>query len=179
MKALALFGFGFSYYYPVISRSYCLIPLFAFMMACFYPARREKPLRYGLAIALMVQTHVIMLGMAATASLVWLAEALAGYRRDRRRRPRTVNDILIREQAQLPVRPHQAVVPGKPHAPLGKAVAADPASLMGILPVFIPVALIHHNGVRLKVHPLRQGFHILIHRGDQKLQSHVRSPFFP
>ncbi len=86
MKALALFGFGFSYYYPVISRSYCLIPLFAFMMACFYPARREKPLRYGLAIALMVQTHVIMLGMAAMASMVWLAEALAGYRRDRRRR---------------------------------------------------------------------------------------------
>ncbi len=86
MKALALFGIGFSYYYPVISRSYCLIPLFVFMMACFYPARREKPLRYGLAIALLVQTHIIMLGMAAAASLVWLCEAIAGYRRDRERR---------------------------------------------------------------------------------------------
>ena len=60
--------------------------MFAFMMACFYPARREKPLRYGLSIALMVQTHIIMLGMAATASLVWLGEAIAGYRRDRGRR---------------------------------------------------------------------------------------------
>ena len=85
-KALALFGGAFSYYYPVIARSYCLIPLFAFMMACFYPARREKPLRYGLSIALMVHTHIIMLGMAATASLVWLGEAIAGYRRDRGRR---------------------------------------------------------------------------------------------
>ena len=86
LKALALFGGAFSFYYPVVSRNYCLIPLFAFMMAYFYPARREKPLRYGLSIALMVQTHIIMLGMAAAASLVWLAEAVAGYRRDRERR---------------------------------------------------------------------------------------------
>ena len=86
LKALTLFGGAFSFYYPVVSRNYCLIPLFAFMMAYFYPARREKPLRYGLSIALMVQTHIIMLGMAAAASLVWLAEAVAGYRRDRERR---------------------------------------------------------------------------------------------
>ena len=86
VKILALFGCAFSYYYPVVSRSYCLIPLFAFMMAHFYRTRREKPAWYGLSIALMVQTHVIMLGMAGAASLVWLAEAIAGYRRDRDRR---------------------------------------------------------------------------------------------
>lgn len=86
LKLLALFGGAFVYFYPVISRSYCLIPLFAFLMAAFYADRREKPLRYGLAIALMVQTHIIMLGFAAAASLVWLGEAVCGYRRDRNRR---------------------------------------------------------------------------------------------
>ena len=86
IKILALFGCAFSYYYPVISRSYCLVPLFAALMAIFYRDRREKPLRYGLSVALMVQTHIAMLGMAAAASLVWLGEAVHGYRRDRDRR---------------------------------------------------------------------------------------------
>ena len=95
LKAMALFVCPLVYFYPVISRSYCLIALFGFMMATFYQDRRERPLRYGLSIALMVQTHLIMLGMAAMASLVWLVEAICGYRRDRDRA------VLLRQGAGL------------------------------------------------------------------------------
>ena len=99
-------------------------------------------------------------------------------RNDRLRRARPVNDVLIRKQAQFPFRPHQAVVPGKSHAPLRKAVAADPVPFMCVLPVFVPVTLIHHNRIRLKIHPLCQRLHLFIYRGNQKLQSHARPPFF-
>ena len=98
---------------------------------------------------------------------------------DRLRRTRPVNDVLIREQAQFPVRPHQTVVPGKSHAPLRKAVAADPVRFICVLPVFVPVTLIHHNRIRLKIHPLCQGLHLFVYGGNQKLQSHARPPFFP
>lgn len=82
-KAVCLFTATFLFYLPVVSRSYCLIALFVLMSAAFYARRREKPVRYGLSIALLVQTHFYMLPMAGMMSMVWLGEAIASFRRDK------------------------------------------------------------------------------------------------
>lgn len=83
IKGLYLAGAPFLYWFPVISRSYALVPPILFFMAVIYSRRRERPFVYGLLIALLVQTHVIMLGMAAALSLVWLGEAIMNFRRAR------------------------------------------------------------------------------------------------
>ena len=94
-RVACLCGVAFLYSMPVVSRSYCLIPLFLFMNACIYPSRRRRPLRYGLTIALLVQTHTYMLGMAGVMAAVWLAESLCIFHRDRDR------GLLLKQAAGL------------------------------------------------------------------------------
>ena len=101
------------------------------------------------------------------------------FQRNRPRRSRPVNDILICEHTQIPVRTHQTVIPGKPHAALRKAVEFHGMSLIRILPVCIFITLIYNNRIRLKVHTLRKRFHILLHGGNKKLHFHVHCFLFP
>ena len=54
LRIVFIFGSAFLYHMPVVSRSYCLIPLFLAMNACCYPSRRKHPLFYGLTIALLL-----------------------------------------------------------------------------------------------------------------------------
>lgn len=79
LQAASLFGCAFLYQMPVISRSYALIPLFLFLNAASYDKRHEMPCKYGLTLALLVQTHLYMVPMAGALSLLWLAEALSRY----------------------------------------------------------------------------------------------------
>ena len=78
VKALFVLSPCLTYFYPVIARSYCLIPPILFALAYFYPSRMSHPCRYTLFIALLVQTHVIMEMMALMLSLILLIE----YARD-------------------------------------------------------------------------------------------------
>ncbi len=55
--------------YPVISRCYSLVPLLCFGIAALYHRRTVRPLAYGTLIALLLQTHVYLAGIAA---LLWL-----------------------------------------------------------------------------------------------------------
>ena len=83
VKLVMIFGSALLYYMPIVSRSYCLIPLFLFMNACCYPSRRKHPLFYGLTIALLIQTHVYLLGVPAMMSILWLIESFADFKKDR------------------------------------------------------------------------------------------------
>ena len=82
IQAAILLSAPFLYLLPIISRSYSLIPILLFCNAVVYPYRARHPLVYGLTIALLVQTHIMMLGMAGAISLIWLGEAITAYRRD-------------------------------------------------------------------------------------------------
>ena len=62
-KVMFLFTAPMIYFLPVISRCYCIIPLAVTLIAVFYKDRKQKPIRYILAIALLANTHVIMLAM--------------------------------------------------------------------------------------------------------------------
>ncbi|MCI8376002.1 MAG: hypothetical protein HFI29_11295 [Lachnospiraceae bacterium] len=84
LKALLLFGSFFVYYYPVISRSYCLIPPLLAWLALLYPKRREQPLWYGTALALLTQTHIFMIGLSFLLSFFWLLELLWEWKKGRR-----------------------------------------------------------------------------------------------
>ncbi len=72
--ALFIFTFPMIYLFPVISRTYCLIPLAITLMAIFYKDRKTKPIRYILSIALLANTHVIMLGMVGILLLEFYIE---------------------------------------------------------------------------------------------------------
>ena len=63
VKAMVLPSSMFLYYYPNIARSYCLIALLVVVVGVFYKDRLLHPIRYALALALLAQTHVLVLGL--------------------------------------------------------------------------------------------------------------------
>ena len=71
-KAVVIFSPIFSYFYPVISRNYCLIPLLIMLFLITYPKKDECPMRVGIILALMVQADTIVIPMAGVLSLMWL-----------------------------------------------------------------------------------------------------------
>lgn len=53
---------GFLYFFPVIARSYSILPLLIFLLALIYKERAKHPLVYAVLLALCANTHVIMFG---------------------------------------------------------------------------------------------------------------------
>jgi hypothetical protein len=85
-KVIILFNPAFLYCYSIVARNYSLIPLLIVLISIFHRTRFDKPIRYGLVIGLLLQTHVIMLGMSAVLSIVWIVEILINYSKDKNRR---------------------------------------------------------------------------------------------
>lgn len=63
MNLSMMFSMGFLYANTVISRVYCILQFILVMLACIYPRRKEHPLLYGLCIALLANTHIVMWGL--------------------------------------------------------------------------------------------------------------------
>ena len=55
---------GFLYFLPVMARSYAIIPILVFLAAILYSKQKEQPVLYGFIIALIANTHAIMLGFS-------------------------------------------------------------------------------------------------------------------
>lgn len=83
VKTILVFSPLLTYYYPVIARNYCLIPLFLFLLAYWYPSRMERPIRYTLVIALLVQSHAVMIITAFSLCLCLLVENCIRFYRER------------------------------------------------------------------------------------------------
>lgn len=64
VKIGILFSSMFLYYNPVVSRVYSLIALLVVLLGKFYKQRSEKPILYGILIALLFQTHILVFGLA-------------------------------------------------------------------------------------------------------------------
>jgi len=60
-KALFLFTPVMIYYFPVISRCYCLIPLSVCLIYLTYNGRAEHPLRYLLSLVFLANIHTLLL----------------------------------------------------------------------------------------------------------------------
>lgn len=53
----------FIYYNPVICRIYSLVILITTILAVYFKQRYEKPIFYGIIVALLFQSHIVMVGL--------------------------------------------------------------------------------------------------------------------
>ena len=74
VKIGVLFSSMFLYYNPVVSRVYSLIALLVVLLGKYYKQRLEKPIQYGILIALLFQTHVLVFGLAIGLTIDLLIE---------------------------------------------------------------------------------------------------------
>ena len=51
---------GFLYFFPVIARSYSILPLLLFLAAILHKKTKIYPIAYALTLAMIANTHVIM-----------------------------------------------------------------------------------------------------------------------
>jgi len=65
-KILILFNPVFLYYMPVLLRPYALIPLMLILISIMNERPEKYPVLYGIAIAILANAHIIMLGFAAS-----------------------------------------------------------------------------------------------------------------
>ena len=65
---------GFMYFFPVIARSYSILPLLVFLLALIYKERTKHPLLYSVLLALCANTHVIMFGFVFLFGIDFICE---------------------------------------------------------------------------------------------------------
>ena len=63
-KSCILLSPVFFYYNPVICRVYSLLILLIVLLCICWPYRRRKPIAYGIIIALLFQSHILIVGIA-------------------------------------------------------------------------------------------------------------------
>ena len=64
-KASIVLSSGFLYFFPVIARSYSMIPVLVFLAAILYKKQKEYPVFYAVVLALIANTHIIMFAFSA------------------------------------------------------------------------------------------------------------------
>ena len=82
-KYILLISPVFIYCYATVSRSYSLMPLIFVLLAILYPKRLQRPLLYGLLIALLFEVHVILWGMVAALAIEYLIAIIRAYQKDK------------------------------------------------------------------------------------------------
>ncbi len=72
-RVIFVFTLPVLYFFPVVARCYCLLPLAIILLIMFHKDRYEKPFRYCLAIALaaLVHTHCLMFAFIVGVDFVW------------------------------------------------------------------------------------------------------------
>lgn len=85
MKLLLMFSSVMLYYNTTICRIYSLVILLLYAIAVCYKKRMEKPWRYMILIALLLQSHIIMAGLAIVLMVCYLFECLGINSAERRK----------------------------------------------------------------------------------------------
>lgn len=71
-KLSIIMSAGFLYFFPVIARSYSILPFMIIMLAMLYPKQKQYPLLYVLLLIFIANTHVIMYGFAFLLAAIFL-----------------------------------------------------------------------------------------------------------
>ena len=90
-KLSIILSAGFLYYFPVIARGYSLLPFLVFLLATFYPKRKEQPILYAVSLFIISQVHVIMFVFVSLLTLYFVLEA----KKENRINKNTVISFLI------------------------------------------------------------------------------------
>jgi hypothetical protein len=80
LKLFTVLSSGFIYINVTVSRVYCLIPVILFLIAIVYPKRFEKPIIYGVLIALLCNTHAMMCGVVGILGIYMLIDLFDNLR---------------------------------------------------------------------------------------------------
>lgn len=80
-RCLMLFSCALLFYYPVVARPYCLVPLALYFLTVLYPVRLRHPFRYAFAILFLLYIHSYMAGMAGMLGLFFLIDLIRHNRR--------------------------------------------------------------------------------------------------
>lgn len=83
LKILITFSGGMIYFYSVIARPYCLIPLLLVCIAITYKKRREHPYIYAIFLALLAHTHLVMLPTVIMLTIFFWGEELIIKRKEK------------------------------------------------------------------------------------------------
>jgi|GEM_PF-610023 len=67
---------GFLYFFPVIARSYSILPLLLFAAAILYAKQDKHPILYAIILACIANTHIIMLGFVGCLLLMFVYKNL-------------------------------------------------------------------------------------------------------
>jgi hypothetical protein len=95
LRGVLLFSPVCFYFYPVISRSYCLSALLIILTTLFFEDRKDHPFRLCITVALLIQTHVFVVGFCFAVCVVSLTEALLLLRKDSKKALRIMMALLI------------------------------------------------------------------------------------
>ena len=94
----SLFSCPLFYYFPVVCRAYCLIPLTLYFLIALYPVRLRKPFRYAFSILLLLYIHSYLVGMAGMLGLFFLIDLI----RQRTEHQDAVHRFVFVDPADLP-----------------------------------------------------------------------------
>ena len=81
LKLFIIFSSGFIYVNVTVARVYCIIPLILFLIAIIYPDRFEKPITYGILIALLCNTHAMMCGVVGILGIYAIVDLFDSIKR--------------------------------------------------------------------------------------------------
>lgn len=80
LKSVILASSGFLYINSVMLRVYCLIPPLLFLILWIYPKRRKHPVLYGLFIALLANTHILICGIVGILGIFMLRDLFSEWK---------------------------------------------------------------------------------------------------
>lgn len=75
-KILILFSSIFLYYMPIILRPYIIIPLILIIISILNEKPEKYPITYGICIAILSNTHIIVLGLATAIYAIFIKNEL-------------------------------------------------------------------------------------------------------
>ena len=70
----------FFYYNPIICRIYAVLVLLFICIACIWEKRFQHPILYDILIALLIQSHVLVIGVALGLLLDMMLETVVNYK---------------------------------------------------------------------------------------------------
>ena len=87
-KLLIIFSAPFIYYYPCISREYCLLPLLISLISILYQDKKKHPYLYAVLLALLCNVHIIAIPFAGMLTVTFYGEELLLKRKQNEKKER-------------------------------------------------------------------------------------------
>lgn len=75
IKLLIPFSYYFLFEFSLFARSYCLVVFFLSAVIALYPRRFDKPWLFGLCVAALFNTHMLIFSFCASLTALYLADA--------------------------------------------------------------------------------------------------------